>query len=172
MQLTVIMQHYCKNWNAKILATTTTEPQRKHTKIEMCPAAMQNACVHPPQGAEGTAVRSSTFLFKNASQATNTLLEAQSCSTCSQSPMLPSSVLWRALVRQNWHQWLCSWCSQVLLQGQSCRCHSHRGKGSSWHKQRAPCSCPSSDCRPPSWASPFQTQCAAGEERKMVPHFF
>lgn len=76
-----------KNWNTKIFTTTAAELQRKHTKIDMCPAAMQNACMHPQQGAEGTAVRSSTFLFKNANQATNIVLEAQSYCTCSQSTM-------------------------------------------------------------------------------------
>lgn len=55
---------------------------------------MQNACIHPQQGTEGTAVRSSTFLFKNSSQATSTVLEAQSYSTCSQSriPAQPSTL--------------------------------------------------------------------------------
>lgn len=70
----------------QIFTTTTSEPEWKCTKKEMCPAAMQNECTHPQQGAEGTAVRS-TFLLKNVSQATNTVLEGQSYSTCSQSTM-------------------------------------------------------------------------------------
>lgn len=115
---------------------------------------MQNACIHPQHGAEGTAVRSSTFLLTNASQATNTVLEAQSYSTCSQStmPAQPST--------------LKSTCKAKLVSGAlhlmlSCRDRAAgvtptKGKAIPGTGKGSPLLLPQQRLQALSWASPFQ----------------
>lgn len=132
----------------KIFAITTIELQRKQTKIEMCPAAMQNAYTHTPQGAEGTAVRSSTFLFKNASQTTNTVLEAQSYSTFSQSPMPAQPSTLKSTCKAK----LASVALQLMLSSPSAGTEltvslPQRERQFRAQAKAGPYSCPSSDCR-------------------------
>lgn len=136
------------------------------TLRQTCPAAMQNACMHPQQGAEGTAVRSSTFLFKNANQATNIVLEAQSYCTCSQSTM-PAQL---TTLKSTCQAKLAPVPLQLILPspfaGTELLVWLTEGKVIPSTGKGNPLLLPQQRLQAPSWTSPFQPLCVTGEERR------
>lgn len=114
-------------------------------------------------------MRSSTFLFKNASQATNTVLGAQSYSTCSQS-MLPAQP---STLTSTCEAKLASVALQLMLSSPLAGTEllvslPQRERRFLAQAKAAPCPCSSSDCRPPPGLLPFNHR-VSQERREKWP---